>query len=273
MPRSPRVPEHIEDDPVLFGRFKVALAEALSRCMDESDWKKFAIRYGLRTQVLEHPRFLRSLSWGDADYEGHVVDLVEQLSYSNVPALLDLAERPLVKRAMRRSDGEILDLWDNRVDPVVSALSHSLSEVNAVKDVVDLRVYIERIENSLPSDPQQAIGATKELLEATMRTIMDRRGVIGVDKFDFPKLTNACFAELGLSDQAPPSSKSEGYIRRISSNARKMIETVNELRNLAGTGHGHIVGKEESLSPRDASLVASNGLILAAWLLRQAENA
>lgn len=172
MAQNSSIPEHIEDDPELFGRFKVSLGEALSRCMDESEWKKFAMRYGLNSQITDHPRFLRSLSWGDPDHEGHVLDLVEYLSYSNVPALLDLFERPATKRSLRRVDSDILDIWEDKADPVVTALSHSLEEVNAVKQVVDLKQYIERVENSLPSDPHQAIGATKELLEATMRTIL-----------------------------------------------------------------------------------------------------
>ncbi len=200
-----------------------------------------------------------------------MLDLVEHLSYSNVPALLELFDRPNVQRAIRRVDHDIMDIWQDKADPVVSALSHSLNEVKAVKEVVDLKQYISRIETSLPSDPHQAVGATKELLEATMRTILDRKGVVGVEKFDFPKLTNTCFSELGLTPQNPPNNKSEGYIRKISSNAKKMIETANELRNLAGTGHGHVVGKEEALSADDAGLVASSGLILAAWLLRHAE--
>ena len=47
-----------------------------------------------------------------------------------------------------------------------------------------------------------------------------------------------------------------------------MIETVNELRTWAGTGHGRVVGKEPEITKADASLVASTGLILAAWMLR-----
>ena len=270
--KNTKIPEHIKDDPQLFGRFKVSLGEALSTSMDESEWKKFAMRYGLASQITDHPRFLRSLNWDDSDHEGHVLDLVEYLSYSNVPALLELFELTATQRAMRQSDSEILDIWEDKSDPVITALSHSLDEVKAVKQVVDLKRYIERVENSLPSDPHQAIGATKELLEATMRTILDRLGVDGVEKFDFPKLTNTCFSELDLTQQNPPTSKSEAHIRRISSNAKKMIETANDLRNLAGTGHGHIVGKEESLSADDASLVASSGLILAAWLLRHADH-
>ena len=47
-----------------------------------------------------------------------------------------------------------------------------------------------------------------------------------------------------------------------------MIETANELGNRAGTGHGRVVGNEPVVTAADASLVASAGLILAAWLLR-----
>lgn len=46
-----------------------------------------------------------------------------------------------------------------------------------------------------------------------------------------------------------------------------MIETANELRNRAGTGHGRVVGKQTTIDTADASLVASVGLVLAAWLL------
>jgi hypothetical protein len=52
-----------------------------------------------------------------------------------------------------------------------------------------------------------------------------------------------------------------------------MIETANELRNLAGTGHGRVVGEEVEIRASDASLVASNGLVLAAWLIRTAQDA
>ena len=46
-----------------------------------------------------------------------------------------------------------------------------------------------------------------------------------------------------------------------------MIQTANELRNIAGTGHGRVVGNEPVVTAADASLVASAGFILVAWLL------
>jgi hypothetical protein len=62
-------------------------------------------------------------------------------------------------------------------------------------------------------------------------------------------------------------------LRKIASSAKTMIETANELRNLAGTGHGRVVGEVEDITADDASMVASSGYVLTAWLLRRADEA
>ena len=56
----------------------------------------------------------------------------------------------------------------------------------------------------------------------------------------------------------------ERHWRKIASSAQRMIETANELRNRAGTGHVRVVGEEPVVTGADASLVESAGLILAA---------
>ncbi|WP_420024066.1 abortive infection family protein (plasmid) [Cereibacter azotoformans] len=263
-----KLPDGITDDPELFARFKVDLAEIVARSMNASDWKKFAIRFGLEDEISNHPRFLRSLQWSDDDYEGHVVDLVELLCSRNIPAVEALFQIPNVQKGL---DEEIIAAWNGEQDPLVSALSHSLAEVNAARDWIDLSTYTARVEDALPHDPHRAVGATKELLEAAMRSILDGRGIANVDKLEFPELTNTCFTQLGLLPVTPPRSKVEGKIRKIADNAKKMVIACNELRNIAGTGHGRVVGTEEELSADDASLVASSGMILSAWLLRHAE--
>ncbi len=49
----PRLPDGITDDLDLFRRFKVELAEVVAAVMNESDWKKFAIRFGLDEEILD----------------------------------------------------------------------------------------------------------------------------------------------------------------------------------------------------------------------------
>ena len=165
-------------------------------------------------------------------------------------------------------NAEINRLIEEKTDPLVLAITHGFDELDAVKEVIDLTPYVNRIRNALPNDPSHVIGTTKEMLEATMKTILRRRGIEEKGNISFPDLLTRCLAELRLTGTSPPGTEIEGYQRKIISSAKKMVEAANELRNRAGTGHGRVIGEEPVVSAEDANLVASTGLILAAWLLR-----
>ena len=274
MPTARRIPDAFRDDGRLAGRLKVALAEALSRRFGQSDWKKFAALHGLTERLERHPRFYRSLSWGDADHEGHVVDLVNDLFSNNKDALVALFDNKDV-RFWLATHGyqDVVEAWEGASDPLLAALAHGMSEVGASRNIVDLGAYAARIESALPSDPHGALCATKDMLEATMRSVLRKRGEVDFERLDFPGLTGRCFTLLGMAPNTPPATPSDRHLRKMASGARAMIESANELRNLAGTGHGRVVGEELPVSADDASFVGSSGLVLAAWLLRRHQTA
>ena len=249
------------------GRFIVAVTTALTQVMDESEWKKFALAHGLEDRIVNHARFLRSLRWGDADHEGLVLDLVSDLYRDDEEAFMELLDIAGVRSWLSKNEPDLLQWWNSTSDPLVTAITKGLEEVEAVSNVIDLGQYSTRVQDALPHDPYLAIGATKDMLEAVMKTILDNRGITGVDQLDFPALTTRCFAELRLTSTSPPTNDREKLVRKIASSAKKMLEAANELRNRAGTGHGRVIGKQTKIETADASLVASVGLILAAWLL------
>ena len=157
-----------------------------------------------------------------------------------------------------------------RSEPLLSALSSSFAEMDTVRQAtsIDLTEYNDRIRKALPNDPHQAIGATKDMLEATMKTILHRRQIEIPHRIDFPKLVTRCLTALELRGTSKPTTEGERYLRKIASSAQRMIVAANQLRDRAGTGHGRVVGNEPVVTPADASLVASIGMILAAWMLR-----
>ena len=110
---SPRegLPEHITDNDRLARRFRVSLATALSQAIGESEWKKIAMLHGLESLISDHPRFLRSLQWGDPDFEGHVVDLVDYLYERDQDVLCSLFLCDDVQRWLKRNDKNVLDMW------------------------------------------------------------------------------------------------------------------------------------------------------------------
>ena len=162
----------------------------------------------------------------------------------------------------------LLEAVQTQWDPTAIALSDGLKEVDAASDSLDFGQYRSRIMTALADDPCQAIGGTKDLLEAVMKTILHGRECEIGENIKFNELINTCWTELNLDNQNQPSNESEGLLRKISSLAKKMIEAANKLRNIAGSGHGRIVGNEHPLTTEDARMIASIGFVLAGWLMR-----
>ena len=209
------------------------------------------------------------ISWYEARLKGQKLDAQLETDVLNI-AIEDWRQGPAHVNSI------IAELVQSRFDPqkvaIVCVFEEDLEQVKQVSSI-NLKRHSDRIRNALPKDPQLAIGATKEMLEATMKTILHSRG-----KYDessrpsFPELMTLCFRELRLSGDSPPATDSERHVRKFANRANQMIETVNECRNFAGTGHGWVVGKEPAVTAADATLVALTGLNLAAWLLRRAED-
>ena len=240
--------------------------------MDESEWRAVAVLHGLDDEITNHPRFLRSLIWGDSDHKGHVLALIRKLFDRRPDVFMDLVARPAVQDWLMKNNPELLKLWNESSDPMLTALVHSIEDVEAAQIDIDLSQYTTRLTAALPNDPYLVIGVTKDMLEATMRTILHRHGVDKAEKLDFPALISRTLNVLGLQNASAPETQSERLLRKIVSTAKRMLETANDLRNEVGTGHGRVVGDEQEITHADASLVASCGLILAAWLLRHHQN-
>lgn len=263
------IPKHVLDDDDLMRQIIVAVGECVAADMDESAWRKFAILHGMSDQTVDRNRFIRSLQWGDPDHEGMVIELVDHVFPVNPKAFFELFNRPGVQDRLQKKHPEILAAWNAQEDPLVDAIAYGVSEIDAVASVIDLSEYRRRIHSALPSDPKLAIGAAKDMLEATMRTTMELRAKPQDKQVDFPALVTRCMTELGLTLNSKPVDDAEKHVRKIANAAKTMIESANEFRNSAGTGHGRSIGSEPQVTVDDASLVASSAFILAAWLLRR----
>jgi hypothetical protein len=125
---------------------------------------------------------------------------------------------------------------------------------------------IERIENQVDSDPRLAIGTAKELVETVCKTILTDRGVKFDAKAELMDLVKQTRAELKLvPDDIPDSAKAADTIRKLLSNLATITQSLAELRNSYGTGHGHD-GRQKGLSPRHARLAAGAACVLAKFL-------
>jgi hypothetical protein len=155
-------------------------------------------------------------------------------------------------------------------DTVESELREAIR--NSSLDASRLHIYLERINESVETDPALAIGTIKELIEATLKTILSNKGITAVSGDDIRDLLRKVQKSLDLAPQdIDDSKKGSAIIRKILSNLGQLVIGVSELRNLYGSGHGRHA-EHRGLGPRHARLVVGAGVTLCTFLLETYEH-
>ncbi len=125
--------------------------------------------------------------------------------------------------------------------------------------IVDYQFIKEReniIFENIDIHPDVAIGASKELIESCLKTILNAERVEYSQKDDIPQLSKKAMKTLNLlAEDIPEYAKGKDSIRKILSSLIGIANYLAELRNLYGSGHGKD-GRFIGLQPRHARLVA-----------------
>ena len=254
-------------EPVTDPRRRNALILALERGIEavfhESDWKELGYATNTIDYISSHPRLLRSLSWRDPDYRGHILDAVEVI----------LERDPANLQILLGFRG--LENWIKENEPSIHSEIYGLSipAVQTVADVeglakeFDAQEYIQRIRNSLDVDPALAIGSTKELIESVLKTILGLHGAKIGDE-DMPKLLKRAQVALGIDPKdVEPTTLGGESLKKLLGSMAQIVVSVTELRNLYGTGHGKSMAP--GLDPASARLVVGAGTTVAAYLMQR----
>jgi AbiJ N-terminal domain 3/Abortive infection C-terminus len=148
------------------------------------------------------------------------------------------------------------------VSPGIRAARETLSGT----DVSYVSQQITRMEAAVNQDPELAIGTAKELVETCCKSILTEAEVTFSKGDDLPKLVKSTVTVLQLTpDDIPEQAKAAETIKRLLSNLASITQSVAELRNHYGTGHGK-VGANKGLQPRHAKLAVGAASTLAVFL-------
>ena len=236
---------------------------ALKRCIvdtfNESKWTELGYLTDKNTLISAHPRLLRSLFWGDDDYEGHVLNIIPQIIESGREQLGTVEEYVG------------LDAWLKNADPNLYADLYDINEVQALDDVEEIAVqtnisefskHVTRIRSGIRSDPEQALGSAKELLESVLKAIIGLEGERSSE--DMHGLLKEAMRKLDL-DAQQRDVPGKDTIKRTLSNLTQMVVGIAEIRNLYGTGHGRYKSKELEIA--HVRLVVNAAVAVASFLI------
>jgi hypothetical protein len=122
-----------------------------------------------RASTAEH-----KLSFGDDDYEGHIFGVIEALialDPSNLQIVVDYLDLPAWLK--ENSPKEFEELYGH-TQPLLDGL-----EDVAITNSFELNQHISRIRRAIESDPELAVGSTKELVESVLKNILVQASGIG----------------------------------------------------------------------------------------------
>lgn len=187
--------------------------------------------------------------------------------------LIDFQDNPsFTSKLIRWLERDGYRFENNRIIP--SSPLHSLNELQEFAERLDakhLLDHLQRIQGSVETDPSHAIGASKELIETTCKTILDELYEPYSGNEDVISLVKLTLKHLKLlPEDIPEASKGSEIIRKLLKNLAYVAHAMTELRNLYGTGHGKS-GKAKGVQPRHARMAVSATGALVTFLIETHE--
>ncbi|MEP0855854.1 abortive infection family protein [Trichocoleus sp. DQ-U1] len=241
---------------------------SIKRCIEseflESDWDELAYLTNGKDIIYKHHRLLQSHRFGDPDYGSCIFQVIEQLldrDPGNLQIIIDFIR---LQEWLKENNPQDFEELYGHTQPLLDT-----TEEMAIANSFELNQHIARVRRSVESDPELAVGSTKELIESVLKTILEGFGE-EIGKDDLTKLLKRTQRVLNLSPSEIDSNmKGAEIIKRTLNNIGQVVIGVDELRNIYGTGHGKV--HKSGITPRHARLVVGTGATLAIFLMETFE--
>ena len=210
----------------------------------------------------EVDRFHAAITWNDPDQAQRYVRVIEDVldanSSSDFRGRYDVLLRVLGRAGFEQDEKGRVRL---PAPPPASTLDASRLPTES-----DIRLHLDRLER-LDQEPEEMIGAAKELIEATAKYVMLSLNIPIDPNADVAGLSKDALSQLSLRPQSlAPTSKGVESMKRVLGGLGQIAAGMAELRNLYGTGHGR-GQRVKGLQPRHAEFAARAAVAYAAFVL------
>jgi hypothetical protein len=234
-------------------RLLFAMQRQIVATFGEAEWVELGYFAGVPELLRNDAVLLPALRSGEPVYRVRVFEVLEQLVMRVHP---DELVRYLRLQAWLDEHDPALgrELFLTGTDTSLDELEHA----SRSRDIPELSRQISRIRRVASTDPEIAIGQAKEMLETVMKNILGEHG--SNSDIDIIKLVKLTREKLGLDGGGATT-----YRNRTLSNLTQLVEGINKLRNLYGTGHGR--SRAGETDPAHAKLVVDSAAALCAFFL------
>jgi hypothetical protein len=230
------------DDPEERASLMLGLQKAIVSRFSESDWKELGYETGTIEWINNHPRLLRSLSFGDGDYGSHVFEALEMLSKSNRHSLEILLGKEKIYHHLQENSPEIFSLYIDSSTPVpefkprVTPTQVVLRAIEDAEMLIKSRGPVSAVDRVHTALHGYLIGACENLSPSKDAGIVELYKLL---RENHPRLK-----ELGVRSED---------LNKILRSLTSILDALNPLRNRGSLAHAN-----ESLIGDDEAMLAIN---------------
>lgn len=154
----------------------------------------------------------------------------------------------------------------DRIRNVVTPLSQNGEDLKEKFSSDYLSRQIDSMFELQSTNPTDAIGKAKELIESCCKTILDEQQIAWDKNWDVGKLATQTLEYLQLTPSyVPDTDPAAATIKAILGNLRAIATKLAELRNPYGSGHGKS-SSYTGLEPRHAKLAVGSSITFVSFL-------
>lgn len=159
-----------------------------------------------------------------------------------------------------------------RIDGTSSVISQTADDLKKKFSSEYMSKQIELMVSMQKTNPTNAIGTAKELIESCCKTILDELGIPWSKTDDVPQLTNKTLDALNLLPvNVQSTDQGADAIKAVLGNLRSIPSKLAEIRNPFGSGHGKSASFK-GLEERHAKLAVGSSITFVDFVWSTYEN-
>lgn len=207
--------------------------------------------------------YAEAIDWSDPEHADRGLRVFEEVISWREWQEPSQRQRELAKlrRLLQRDNYELSE--DGLIRPVATPTLLELPLEN-LRNPQSIQEHLDRLD---ASDPSLAIGASKSLIEATSKHVLEELGIEYDDRADVPSLVRDVQKALKAHPESiAPTTKGRDSIVRVLSNLSQVTVGIAELRNEYAPDHGR-TRSSGGLGPRHAQLAIGTAHTYCRFLL------